>query len=207
MHTDKIISRTFLLIIVVALLAQSGSASNAIVTVVITTPNRGLQAFGTGFVASNTGDVITCYHVIEGATAIRVIYKNKPYDAQAIAIAPDRDIARLHMQGVPLPTEYLETRYDLPTNIVGSRLTVEGFAAGLYNSTVDAHATQNSFVLTREMSGIENERLFASENVKVIPITLVIYRGMSGAPLISPDGKVLGIVSGSLSQGGQLHGP
>lgn len=192
-----------LLFVATIFLAQFVEANDAVVTIVITTPDRGLQAFGTGFISSAMGEVITCYHVVEGATAIRVIYKNSSYDAEVTEIAPDRDMVRLQMRNAPLPTEYLVSRYELPPNIVGQRLVVEGFSGGLFDQNIEAHATQNSFALTNDISGPSNERIFALSSIEVLPITLVIYRGMSGAPLMA-DGKVLGIVSGSLTQGGSM---
>ena len=189
--------------IIVAVSIQCLVGQQATVTVVINEP-AGTQAFGGGFVSSDRGEVLTCYHVIEGATRIRVFYGDRFYNAKATAISPERDIARLQMEGVPLPTKFMPLRYVLPRNILQLDLYVIGFALGLFDQHVRAAATQDHFARSQEMKGIRGETLFRTENVLLLPIATTIYKGMSGSPLIAPDGAVLGLVSGSLSSGGGI---
>jgi trypsin-like peptidase len=178
-------------------------AHDAVVTILITDMS-GARAFGTGFVSSESGDVITCYHVVEGATRISVFYKRGLYDAEIVGIAPDRDTARLHMSGVPLPTEFLRSRYEPPQDLASRPLVVEGYAAGLFDQRLDAHATQNGFALSEQMSDQKGNGLFSVSGIKVLPLKLVVFRGMSGAPLLTQEGDVIGIISGSLTQGGSI---
>ncbi len=185
------------------LASQRALASDAVVTILIT-DNSGARAFGSGFVSSDSGEVITCYHVVEGAKQISVFYRKGAYDAQVLEIAPDRDTAKLRMNGVSLPTKFFPVRYDLPSGLSSRPLDVEGFAAGLGDQRLEAHATQDGFASTDQMRGLQNERLFAVGGVKILPLTLTVYKGMSGAPLLTREGQVIGIISGSLTQGGSI---
>lgn len=55
------------------------------------------------------------------------------------------------------------------------------------------------------MKGARGEGLFSSQNVPILPISITaIFKGMSGAPVIDPEGKAIGIVSGSLLEGGSI---
>jgi S1-C subfamily serine protease len=188
--------------VILAPLTKSASANDAGVTILIT-ESTGAQAFGSGFISSDNGEVITCFHVVEGAARIRVLYKKNAYDADVIAIAPARDVAKLRMVGVPLPTPFMRARYDLPPNLTNKTLTVEAFVLGLSGQQTRASATQDQFATTDQLSGTNLERLFAEPGIKVLPLTLTIVKGMSGAP-VTEDGDVLGILSGSLNQGGSF---
>lgn len=179
-------------------------AQRAAVTVVVT-GTSGLQAFGSGFVFDSRGGVLTCYHVVQGASAIRVYYAGRYYNSKVTGIAPSRDFARLQLQDVPLPTQYFPIRPSLPPNITAQQLMVIGFAAGLFDQHIAVKATQNSFVQSQQLKGAKGEVLFATADVSLLPISIPsIFKGMSGSPVIAPDGSVLGILSGSLSEGGSI---
>ena len=179
------------------------SAQGPIVTVLISEAS-GVQDFGSGFVSGANGEVLTCYHVIEGAVKIKVFYKGVPYPARATGISPERDIARLQMTGAPLPTEFLRLSYMPSPDTLSHQMHVFGFAAGLFDQRVPAEATQDRFALSQQMKGVKGETLFQVSDVKILPIVTTLYKGMSGSPLIAADGSVLGLVSGSLSQGGSI---
>jgi S1-C subfamily serine protease len=196
-------SRLLICLVFCVLCPPSLFAQHAIVTVVISEAS-GVQDFGSGFVFTDKGEVLTCYHVIQGAKTIRVFYKGRFYDAKATGVAPARDIARLQLVNVPTPTEYLPLRYGLPTNIFEQQLYVYGFANGLFDSRMPAKATQDHFVLSQEMKDIRSRPLFRTHDVNILPITTTIYKGMSGAPLVASDRTVIGVVSGSLNEGGSV---
>jgi Trypsin-like peptidase domain len=178
-------------------------SASPIVTVVATLQDSGLDAFGSGFVSSPDGDVLTCYHVVVGASKIQVVYNNRLLAAEARAISPERDIARLHITSAPLPMEHLQVQFDLPPNLASQQLEVRGYVAGLFDATIQARAIQNSFVLTDQLRDTHRKNLFAVQGVKIIPLTITVFKGMSGAPLID-NGLVIGIISGSLTEGGSL---
>ncbi len=124
---------TLLLLGICSLLSvHRASASDAAVTIQVNNKN-GTAAFGNGFVSSTAGTVVTCYHVVDGATSIKVWYKKGVYAAHPLRIAPDRDIAELQMENVPLPTTFLPILKTLPNTIQDSELTVEGYVAGVFD--------------------------------------------------------------------------
>ena len=196
--------RFVLLLTTIAIAGPTLFAQSAVVTVVISEPS-GIQDFGSGFVFSDRGEVLTCYHVVQGARRIRVFYGDRFYDAKATGISPSRDVARLQLTGVTTPTKYIPIAYTLPSNILAQQLFVRGFAAGMFDQQIPARATQDHFAASQEMKGARGESLFASLNVPLLPMSITaIFKGMSGAPVIDAEGKAIGIVSGSLLEGGSI---
>jgi hypothetical protein len=196
--------RIFLLLATVAIVAPAPFAQSAVVTVVISELS-GIQDFGSGFVFNDRGEVLTCYHVVQGATRVRVYYGDRFYDAKATGISPSRDVAGLQLVGAAAPTKYIPIAYTLPSNLLAQQLFVRGFAVGMFGQQIPARATQDHFATSQEMKGARGERLFASQNVPLLPISITaIFKGMSGAPVIDAEGKAIGIVSGSLLEGGSI---
>jgi len=139
---------------------------NPVVTVVIQ-ERSGVQDFGGGFVSSPKGEVLTCYHVVEGAVRIRVFYAGKFYDAKATGIAPDRDIARLEMIRPPVPTQFLKTSTLLPANVSTEQLHIVGYALGLFDQRVPAQVTQDSFAVSQQLKDQHGDSLFATTAVRL----------------------------------------
>src|SRR5437870_7413961 len=63
---------------------------------------------GTGFIVSEDGQFVTCYHVIRGARTLTVYRGKESYgEVQVIAIAPAHDLALLKIANLPTPAPYL----------------------------------------------------------------------------------------------------
>jgi hypothetical protein len=193
----------FLIAIALITLPHSCLAQKPTITILVTL-SSGVKEFGSGFLFDANGDALTCYHVVEGATKIQVFYGNQVYEAKATAISPERDLARLKLLNVALPTKFMPLRMSVPQNLKQQNLTVVGFALGLFDQTVPAKAMQDGFANSQQMKGVKFEPLFATPDVPILPVDVPLQKGMSGSPLIGPDGSVLGIISGSLQPGGSL---
>lgn len=156
--------------------------SEAIVTVGIE-DWYGDFGFGSGFLISPTGLIVTNYHVIEDAdkAIIALITKNKRVDTYNITsvIATDfvKDIAILKINGQDLP--YV-TIGDSDLAKPGQKVFAIGNPEGFTNTISDGIISQ-----IRELE----------EGTKSFQITVPISMGSSGGALFNEMGEVIGITN------------
>lgn len=67
---------------------------------------------------------------------------------------------------------------------------------------VTGKPTKTSSIESTTITNSKGFKLF-SKNIQVIPFDVTVYGGMSGAPVISND-KIIGVLSGSLDEGGSI---
>ena len=131
---------------------------------------------GSGFFISS-GKVVTNYHVIEGASSIKVqLNDGRTYDVEYIlGYSKELDIAIL---SIPIETEYLPlNNYSLK---VGEAIYAIGSPLGLTDTFTNG--------IISNISRYDN-------NVDYIQINAAITHGNSGGPLINAYGEVIGINS------------
>jgi hypothetical protein len=131
---------------------------------------------GSGFFISS-GKVITNYHVIEGASSIKVqLNDDRSYDVEYIlGYSKELDIAIL---SIPIETEYLPiNNYSLN---VGEAIYAIGSPLGLTDTFTN---------------GIISNISRYDDNVDYIQVNAAITHGNSGGPLINAYGEVIGINS------------
>ncbi|MGY4690004.1 S1C family serine protease [Salibacterium sp. K-3] len=133
-----------------------------------------LRSQGTGFFISEDGLALTNHHVIENQDAIGVSTENgNIYEGELLASDPEKDLALLDIKGEgfsPLP---LQENNDTP----GDHIYVIG------NPLSFTKIANEGNVLGNERTGIDAMGLSAP-----------IYRGNSGSPVITEEGKVSGVV-------------
>lgn len=160
-------------------------------------PGRGArEGEGSGVIYTSNGYVITNYHVVEGATDITVTTSDrKIFPASLIGQYPKSDLAVLRIEGDNLP--YLKLA-DSDQAEPGSWILAVGNPLGL-TSTVTAgiiSASGRSISLLDDLDAIES---FIQTDAAVNP-------GNSGGPLVTADGKLLGINTAIASQTGRFQG-
>jgi S1-C subfamily serine protease len=145
---------------------------------------------GTGFVVDRRGDILTNYHVIDGADrskGITVEFENALVrDASVVAVDPHNDLAvlRSEMHGVP-PIVPL-TRGDSTSVRVGDPTLTIGNPFGV-------DRTLTSGIVSALQHTIE--AVDGSSINNVIQVDQAPDAGNSGAPLLDGDGRVIGINS------------
>lgn len=151
--------------------------------------NRMIEARGSGFVISSDGYIVTNNHVVKGATKVAVKFDDGTVlPAKIIGRDPETDLALLHVKSdEKLP--YLELGNS--DNVQpGQWIVAVGNPYGL-GGTVTAGIVS---ALGRDLhSGAYND---------FIQIDAPINRGNSGGPLITLDGKVVGVNSMIMSPNG-----
>jgi S1-C subfamily serine protease/Tfp pilus assembly protein PilF len=145
---------------------------------------------GSGFFISQNGDVITNYHVIQGASSAEIkTADEKTYPITYIVAGDEQnDIIRL---SVNIPSQYvypLSLSKTIPE--VGERIIVYGSPLGLENTVSD---------------GIVSAIRDIPDFGKVIQITAPISPGSSGSPVLNMQGEVIGVASYQLIEGQNLN--
>ena len=171
-------------------------------TVLVATQNENNQmgnGFGSGVLISETGIVLTNYHVIHRAEIIRVWYYD-PTDsnysfAKVIGIDPVADLALLQLEldpDLPPPT-YLRNRT----------------RSSSYCRTCRGHRTPSGFAMVCDNRYSINHQERPGKitpYVNVIQHSAEINKGNSGGPLINANGDIVGINTYMLAPDGQWAG-
>lgn len=158
------------------------NARNATVTIVTK------SGHGSGCIVSNTGHIVTNYHVVAEATGkdkkIEVILSTgEKYQASIVRVNDDIDLALLSI------TDASNLAYfQLPET--------ESFEVG---DEVFAIGTPKSLELSQTLSkGIISGLRKLPDNTKLIQTDVSVNSGNSGGSLVGKDGKLYGIVNSKL---------
>lgn len=147
---------------------------------------------GSGFILSEDGYIVTNYHVINGAKAIKVTLNNgEEYDATLIGGEEANDVAVLKINDVTgLKPVVLG---DSDTLVVGQEVSTIGNALGTLSfSQTSGHVSGVGRSVTMSDGTIIN----------MIQTDCVINSGNSGGPLFDQYGRVVGITSAKYSNNG-----
>lgn len=156
---------------------------------------RNSQAFGTGFIVSEDGLIITNKHVVSGGGSFSVFTSDgKEHKATVKAEDPIYDIAFLKIDARGLTPVELG---DSDKLAVGQKVIAIGNALGQYQNTV------TTGVVSAVGRAIEaGDSSGASETLEnMIQTDAAINPGNSGGPLINIDGQVIGINTAVDGQG------
>ena len=154
------------------------SSVNSVVQIVWTDENSGSVTFGSGFVVSPDGKIVTNHHVIAGAHSATVKMNNGAYFAVdgVLADDPDHDLAVIKVPGKNLPVLTLADSDGLS---VGDHVLAIGTSGEWENSVSDGI-----------ISGIREDK-----GKTWIQTTAPASHGNSGGPLLLMDGKVAGVLT------------
>lgn len=147
---------------------------------------------GSGFILSEDGYIVTNYHVIDGANAIKVTLNNgQEYDATLIGGEETNDVAVLKIDGISgLKPVVLG---DSDSLVVGQEVSTIGNALGTLSfSQTSGHISGVGRSVTMSDGTIIN----------MIQTDCVINSGNSGGPLFNQYGQVVGITSAKYSNNG-----
>ena len=145
---------------------------------------------GSGFIISEDGYIVTNYHVINGASSVKVtLYNGDTYDATVIGGDSDYDVAVLKINAAGLTPVTLGNSADVN---VGDSVLAIGNPLG---------------ELTFSMSGGYVSSCNRAINVDGTPFNMIqtdasINPGNSGGPMFNQYGEVVGIVSAKYSSTG-----
>jgi S1-C subfamily serine protease len=145
--------------------------------------HRGLST-GTGFFVSWDGHVVTNFHVIRGASRVRVkLDDGDLIDAEVLTRDEENDLALLKVDAIrkPLPMRRV---HDLSKG-------QEVFTLGYPLISLQGQEQKATFGRVNALSGVQGDTRFVQIDAPIQP-------GNSGGPLVNGMGEVVGIVSSML---------
>lgn len=151
---------------------------------------------GTAFVATPFTDdpkrrfIVTNRHVVRGATKVEIVFPTHNPLIVSGVVAEDilHDLVVLLVDDLPSGIAALELAPSLPN--VGQRIVVIGNAAGLSNTASD---------------GIVSSAREFQEIGCMIQMTAPISAGSSGSPVITSNGRVVGVATSQLATGQNIN--
>jgi S1-C subfamily serine protease len=178
--------------------ATAGTIGTGVVVINTTLGYENGQAAGTGMVLTSNGEILTNNHVIEGATAIRVVVPGtgRHYTARVVGYSVANDVAVLRLRNASnLATvstaSSAKLRLRQTVNAIGNARgagtlsTVTGAITGL-GKTITASDGQGS---AEQLTGL-------------IETNADVVSGDSGGPLTNSNGRVVGMVTAASTSGG-----
>ncbi len=157
---------------------------------------------GTGFWLDNQGTFVTAYHVVAQARSIRVFSDSNTLEPAAVRVVrldPAHDLAVLHVTGAS-GARAVSLAESAPA--AGDEIRVLAHPRGFPNQLFIGHTTGEADDSTK-LSSANGSAIFQTA-FRIIPVDLTVYGGMSGAPVFNQDEKVVGVIQGSLREGGGL---
>lgn len=148
---------------------------------------------GSGFIIHPSGYALTNYHVVKGATRIKIRLKDQSeHFAKVVGVDPKTDLALMK----------IEAERSFPAMPLGDSETVEvgDFVVAIGNPLGLHHTVTSGIVsaLGRRNLGLEDDTLYTD----FIQIDAPINPGNSGGPLVNLTGEVIGINT-AINQKGQ----
>ncbi|MEV7330663.1 MarP family serine protease [Micromonospora sp. NPDC093244] len=159
------------------------NGQRSVVKVLGSAPSCSRRIEGSGFVYADDR-VMTNAHVVAGTRSVAVELGGERYDGQVVVYDPDRDLAVLHVPGLPGPS----MRFAVGNAGSGSDAIVLGFPLdGPYNA-------QSARV--RDVDKITGPDIYSSGDVtrEIYTIRALVRSGNSGGPLVAANGVVLGVI-------------
>jgi S1-C subfamily serine protease len=146
---------------------------------------------GTGVVIVDKGIILTNLHVVHGAKQIKVVFHDGlESDAVVIGVQPEHDLAVLQAKTIP-DDLYAATLRSTQGLRPGEPVVAVGFPFGI-GPSVSAGVISG---LGREYQTADGKRVLTN----LIQFDAAVNPGNSGGPLVTPEGEVIGIVTGLLN--------
>ena len=155
------------------------------------------QGVGSGFVWDQDGHIVTNFHVVqEGDRASVTLNNGATYPAKIVGVAPDKDIAILHIDVDP--KELLPLPIGASAGLkVGQKVMAIGNPFGL-DQTLTTGVISG---LGREIKSVTGRPIY-----DVIQTDASINPGNSGGPLLDSAGRLIGINTAIYSPSGANAG-
>jgi tetratricopeptide (TPR) repeat protein len=165
-------------------------ARPSVVELVGTVDETGDTSYGTGFVVSEAGLVLTNAHVVQGVGELMVRSFEGALLASVEVLHTDAelDLAAVRVVGLDAPPMALDPEARLE---VGTPVVAVGHPRG-YEYTVSEGI-------------VSARRKLSTDGIELIQMTAPISPGSSGGPLLDAAGRVVGVCSLTLAEGQNIN--
>ncbi len=171
--------------------AAAAQVEPAVVRIDTTVDYQGVVGLGTGVVIDQSGQVLTNFHVVQGADRIVGTVNGRPYPAQLVGYDRRRDVAVLQLLGAG----------GLPTAPIGdANLLAPGEPVVALGNAMGSNAplTQEVGTLTgfgRTVKAEDTLTGSADELTGLFEFAAPVRAGDSGGPVVDSSGRVVGITT------------
>ena len=142
---------------------------------------------GSGVIISQDGYILTCAHVVDGATSVKVQLQNgETYDASIVGSDATSDIAVIKIEATGLTPAVIG---DSDALAVGETVVAVGNPLGTLSNTVTDGIIS---ALNREVTVEDNDMTLLQTNASISP-------GNSGGGLFNANGELIGVVNAKSS--------
>lgn len=181
------------------------AVTDAVVPGVVDIESRvsGGVAAGTGMVLTDSGEILTNNHVVEGARQIvvTVVSTGDEYSATVVGTDPADDVAVLQLKNASgLTTIPLG---DSDEVAVGDAVAAIGNAGGVGGQP--AVATGQVVALHQQITAGDEHSTDTETLTDMIQVDANVVAGDSGGPLASAEGKVIGMNTAASAANGGFH--
>lgn len=189
----------WLIVLLMCAYGRAHAAETDSVVTIYAKSASGSSSQGTGFYVSTSGQILTAYHVVRNAVELEVYDKDlsRLKGVTVSRIDERRDLALLSTT-----SDGTFPKLSLAANAPNaySDAKIAGSPRGLPQQVIYGKITSAGYVPSTSISSAGGKRVF-QESIDVLPVDITVYSGMSGAPVMSPSGTVIGVLSGSFDEG------
>jgi len=143
------------------------------------------QAFGTGFLVTQDGYILTCRHVVAGATSIKVKIQDRLYAARLEKEDSANDLALLRINGNFPALSFSDNS--------SAHMGNEVFTIGYPNPNLQG-------INPKLTKGEINSLTGFQDDIRFYQISVAVQPGNSGGPLLDMDGNVVGVIVSVLDE-------
>lgn len=145
-----------------------------------------IKGFGSGFIITNNGYILTNQHVVKGAKKIQVkTSEKKVFDAKLIDVDKNNDLAIIKIEGKFHPVSFSKDRR--------AALGETAFTVGFPRPGLQGFAPK---VTKGVISGLKG----MNDDARQYQIDAAIQPGNSGGPLADKSGHIIGVIVSKLNE-------
>ena len=145
------------------------------------------RAIGTGFVVRSDGYILTNHHVVANASSVSVTLPNgEAHPATVVAQDEEHDLAVLKIHADGLPALTLGQSNDVE---IGETVVAIGFALDLSGGPTVTSGIVSSLDRSVDVQDMSGPRSYHD----LLQTDAALNHGNSGGPLLSLDGRVIGV--------------
>jgi len=149
-----------------------------------------LKGNGSGFIITEDGYLLTSFHVVEAARAVKVKLRGQLYDAAVVRKDKGADLAILKVSGEFKPLPLVDSR--------GVKLGERVFTLGFPNVGIQGEEPKFTEGSISGLYGLQDDSAEFQISVPVQP-------GNSGGPLVNAAGQAVGIIASKLRGGENVN--